>query len=582
VDTDNDGGTTDEGPEPEASTGFSRRKFIAGTAAAGAALGLGGTQALAGGAAPKAPATPKTGPDREFEGLVLTKGKIHTFDGSNRVVEEVLMANGRFLEVGNKVDRHPKYKVVNLKGKTVIPGLIEGHVHVVSLANRPGHHVVIEQATNIAGIQELLAARRPSVPAGEFITAMGGWSTNFFAERRLPTLAELDAAVSDRPVFVYQGGGGPAVTNSLGKAFFESVSDAQAGPVVVSPEGFIATGNPNQANRALYHLRVRQTFEDKKRSVLDAMRYSASVGLTAHLDQVLPPATTPLSPTQGLPNLDHFRMYDAWLAVHREGKTFVRLQMNFLHNQNDINLPELTERLKNSFQLFGDDMFMTGGIGEWGAPVPASETAPSFAAWSKAQDLIAAARWRNENAASSLGALTQVVNAYEAMDATYGIKDLRWRVQHGDTATPELLARLKALGGGISMSGHRWTGTAGAAYRLIVDSGIPHALHQDGVHIAPLNPWFAIYYATTGLNFAGVQTNPGQSITRVEALRAFTRGAAWYMSREDDLGSLEVGKLGDLVVLDRDYLTATDADMRRTRPVLTVVGGNVVYDANVL
>jgi predicted amidohydrolase YtcJ len=225
---------------------------------------------------------------------------------------------------------------------------------------------------------------------------------------------------------------------------------------------------------------------------------------------------------------------------------------------------------------------MTGGIGEWGAPVPASPTAASFAAWTKAQDMIAAARWRNENAAGSLGALTEVVNAYEAMDAKYGIKDLRWRVQHGDAATPELLARLKAVGGGVSMSGHRWTGTGTAPYRLIVDSGIPHALHQDGVHIAPLNPWFAIYFATTGINFAGAQTNPGQSITRVEALRAFTRGAAWYMSREDDLGSIEVGKLGDLVVLDRDYLTVSDAAMRLTRPLLTVVGGKVVYDAGVL
>ncbi len=162
----------------------------------------------------------------------------------------------------------------------MVPGLIEGHVHFVSLCNRPGHHVVIENATNIADIQELLAARRPSVPAGEFITGMGGWHTNFFAERRLPNLTELDDAVPDRPVFLYQGGGGPSVTNSLGKAFFESVSDPLAGPVTVGADGSIATGNPNQSNRALYHLRVRQTFEDKRRSTLDAMAYSASVGLT--------------------------------------------------------------------------------------------------------------------------------------------------------------------------------------------------------------------------------------------------------------------------------------------------------------
>jgi predicted amidohydrolase YtcJ len=556
--------------------GVSRKKFLAGTAAAGAALSVGGTGALA---ARKAPATPKNNPNRPTEALVFTKGKIHTVDATNRIVDEVRIEDGRIVDVGNHVDRN-KARVINLKGRTVIPGLIESHIHFVSLGNRPGHHVVIERATNIAEVQELLAARRPSVPAGEFITAMGGWRFNMFAENRMPTLAELDAAVPDRPVYLHMTGSGPGATNSLGKAFFESASDALAGPVAVGADGSIASGSAS--NTALYHLRARQTAADKERSAADAMAYSVSTGLTGILDQVLPPSPGPINPGQSLSGLDHYRMYDPFLAVHRRGEMPLRLQTNFLHNQNDINLPELTERLKNQFQLFGDDWFMTGGIGEWGAPVPASPTAASFAAWTKAQDMIAAARWRNENAAGSLGALTEVVNAYEAMDAKYGIKDLRWRVQHGDAATPELLARLKAVGGGVSMSGHRWTGTGTAPYRLIVDSGIPHALHQDGVHIAPLNPWFAIYFATTGINFAGAQTNPGQSITRVEALRAFTLGAAWYMSREDDLGSIEVGKLGDLVVLDRDYLTSSDADMRRTRPLLTVVGGKVVYDAGVL
>ena len=565
-----------EQEEHDKGTGLSRKSFIAGTVAAGAALGLGGTQALA------RPATPKSqanNPNREFEGLVLRKGKILTMDGSGRVVDEVLIKDGRFVEVGNHVSPH-KAKVINLKGRTVIPGLIETHIHFVSLGNRPGHHVVIERATNIAEIQELLAARRPSVPAGEFITGMGGWRTNMFAEQRLPTLAELDDAVPDRPVFLLMTGSGPSATNSLGKAFFETVTSPLAGPVAVGADGSIASGSAS--NTALYHLRVRQTAADKERSAHDSMAYSVSTGLTSILDQVLPPSPGPINPGQSLSGLDHFRMYDGYLAIHRRNEMLLRLQTNFLHNQNDINLPELKERLKNQFQLFGDDMFRTGGIGEWGAPVPASPTAASFAAWTEAQRLIAQAGWRNENAASSLGALETVTAGYEAVDAEFGIKDLRWRVQHGDAATPALLARLKALGSGISMSGHRWTGTGSANYRTIVDSGIPYAFHQDGVHIAPLNPWFALYYATTGLNFAGQQTNPGQSLTRLEALHGMTRGAAWYMSMEDRLGSIEVGKLGDLVVLDRDYLTVSDADMRLTKPVLTVVGGNIVYDAGVL
>jgi hypothetical protein len=100
----------------------------------------------------------------------------------------------------------------------------------------------------------------------------------------------------------------------------------------------------SQSTRALYHLRVRQTFEDKRRSALDAMAHSARVGVTANLDQVLFPSPGPLHPGQFLSNLDHYRMYDGWLSLHREGRAFVRLQTNFLHNQNDIELPELRER----------------------------------------------------------------------------------------------------------------------------------------------------------------------------------------------------------------------------------------------
>jgi predicted amidohydrolase YtcJ len=102
------------------------------------------------------------------------------------------------------------------------------------------------------------------------------------------------------------------------------------------------------------------------------------------------------------------------------------------------------------------------------------------------------------------------------------------------------------------------------------------------VHIAPHNPWFALHYATTGLNLAGEQINPGQQITRLQALRAYTRENAWFLNREKDLGSIEIGKLGDLVVLDRDYFNVSAAEMRQTRPILTVVGGKVVHNSGEL
>ncbi len=589
--------------------GRSRRNLLKAGAAAGVAAVTGTAPGLA------ATTGRHHGDDRHeaAEELVFVNGRIHTMDDRNRVVSSVSIRNGRFVAVGRRVDPGGGAKVVDLRGKTVVPGLIESHTHFVSLANRPGYHVAQwELASNIAEVLAMLAARRPGVPEGQFITAMGAGTPRMFAELRLPTLAELDAAVPDRPVFLYQGGGGPARTNTLGKAFFESATGPLAGPVVVGADGSIVNipGDANHANRALYHLRIRQTFEDKKRSALDAMAFSARVGITTNLDQTLvavatgtlDPATLDPQPTHALFNLNHFRMYDAWLALHAEGKALVRLQMNFLHNQGfidalgglDKQLPELRERLKNQFQFFGDDMLRTGAIGEWAAPFALPTNANGYAVWLEAQRLCAQARWRNENSQAGSPTSTvnieQVVATYEAMDAEFGIKDLRWGLQHVDHATPGQLQRLKALNCGVSMSGFRWLNgvpradglPVGPLFPQIIASGIPAGLHEDGVHIAPHNPWFALHYATTGLNVLGQQINPGQQISRQQALYAYTRGNAWYLNRENDLGSIEPGKLADLVVLDKDYFSVSAAQMRRIRPILTVVDGKIVHDAGVL
>ncbi len=558
--------------------GITRRDLLKAGAVAGAAGVVAGPAGVAA-AVVQEPAPPGM-PD-----VILTRGKIHTFDAGNSIVSSVAIKDGKFVAIGRDGRGGPQSRVIDLRGRTVVPGLIEGHIHVVSLANRPGYHVLIEDAPDIAGIQEILASRRPGVPEGEFITSMGGWHTNMFAERRLPTLAELDAAVPDRPVMLYSGGGsGPAVVNSLGKAYFDAIDAGDlphpdAGKVNAGADGLIASGLPGRT--ALYILRSEQTFEDKKRSTRDAMAESARLGLTALLDQVLPPAPGPINPGQSLSGLDHFRMYDSWLAVHADGDTTVRLQMNFLHNQNDVNLPELKERLKNQFPLFGDDMLRTGAIGEWGAPGDGSG-----AAWTEAQRVIAQARWRNTNRTFTLAGLENITAGYEAVDAEFGIRDLRWTVHHINVANEGLLERLKAMNVGVQTGSWRYTsGTAannGSPFRMVVDNGIQAGIHMDGVHIAPMSPWPSIYYACTGVNALGVLINDGQQITRQEAMRLYTKENAWHLNMEDRLGTIEPGRLADLVVLDKDYTTCSDEELLRMKPVMTIVDGKVVHDTGVL
>ena len=529
-------------------------------------------------------------PPQVDQTLALVNGNIHTMDG-NTVARAVTIRNRRFITVGDSVPRGiPNVRTIDLAGRTVVPGLIEPHVHIVSLANRPGYHTILENTNSIREIQEALSARREGVPNGQWITSMGGWHPNQWSERRRPTLRELDEAVSDRPVLLYERFTGPAVTNSLGKKLFDAMDAAapvhpDIKPVAVAADGTIAAagfagGGP--AASALFHLRRTQTAEDKLRSTTEAMAYSTAVGLTAHLDQVLFPTPGPLHPNQILSNLDHYRMYDSWQALHRDGKATVRLQMNFLHNQNDPALPELKERLRNQFQFFGDDMLMTGSIGEWAAPLGAG------AAWREAQRLVAQAGWRNENSVQDIKGLQQVVDAYEAVNKEFPIKDLRWVVHHVPAVTPELLSRLRALGCGVQMAAFRWVTSTdpkivvGAPFRTIVDHGIQTGIHGDGVHIAPLNPWLHIYFAVTGVNSFGAKVNGDQQITRQEALRIFTRDNSWFLRMEDKIGTIAPGKLADLTVLNRDYFTVPEADIKQIRAVLTVVNGRIVHDTGIV
>jgi predicted amidohydrolase YtcJ len=550
-------------------------------------MGAAGAAAVGGVACTPSAQTPAV-PD---SAIVLVNGRIHTVDGQGTVADSVVIRNGVFAAVGNgPLPAGPGARVIDLGGRTVVPGLVEPHIHSVSLANRPGYHTILENTTSIRQVQEALAARRADVPEGQWITSMGGWHPNQWAEHRHPTLAELDEAVPDRPVFLYERFTGPCAVNSLAKQFFDAADAADPVhpdllKVNVAEDGAIgaagfAGGGPSAS--ALYYLRRMQTFADRKRGALDAMNYSASVGLTAHLDQVLFPTPGPLHPAQILSNLDQYRMYDPWIELHRERRAIIRLQMNFLQNQNDPQLPELKERLRNQFQFFGDDMLQTGSIGEWAAPLG------SGAVWLEAQRLVAEARWRNENSVQNLAGLTQVVDAYERMNEQYGISDLRWVVHHVPEVTGELLSRLQAMGCGVQMAGYRWVTSsdpnqvAGPPFRTIVDHGIQVGLHGDGVHIAPLNPWPHIYYATTGVNSFGDPVNPGQQLTRAEALSLFTRSNSWFLRMEDRIGSIEPGKLADLVVLDRDYFTVPDVEIKEIRSVLTIVAGRVVHDAGAL
>lgn len=510
--------------------------------------------------------------------LILKNGQVHTMDTDDRVASVVAIQSGHIIYVGESEDDalanfNDVPTTLDLQGRVAVPGLIDCHNHIVLLGNRPGYHTPLENAYSITDVQDTYRSRASTVPTGSFITTIGGFHPNQFNETRLPTLAELDDALPDHPVFVSYGFAGAAATNSRGKAFFESLDQ----PPAVGDDGAIAFGDEN--GKALLALRQQLTFEDRKRGARDAMAYAAAMGVTTHLDQGAFPATG--TSGDGAANEDLYAMHLPWLSVYDDDEDgLVRLRINFLHMDDSLEVPTVQQRLLNSFKFFGGDMVRTGGIGEFATADYAG--GPVF---EEAARRIAEAGWRLE-VHSLTGADYQTqIQALEAVDAEQSIADLRWVIAHVPLITPEYLGRLKKLGGGVNLSGWQYlAGTgpqAGPPFRDILASGIPAGMGGDGMQIAPLNPWVHAYYATTGRNALGEVINPGQQISREEALRLYTSANQWFLGGPDEhlLGSIEVGRLGDVVVLSDNYFEVADEELRRIRSILTVVGGEVVYDS---
>ena len=585
--------------------GFTRRRFIQGAAAAAAASG----SMLSSAARKEEDAEEKharRAPSDDAPDTVFVNGKIHTMDDENTVVSAVSIRDGRFAEVGNPArGRHgPDTKVIDLRGRTVVPGIIDNHNHIVLMGNRPGFHTPLENTYSISDVQAIYAARAAGLKSRDaWITTIGGFHFNHIygnpsdpLSGRFPTLLELDAVVPNNPAFMMISFTGPGQANSAGASIL------RANGVNVGADGSVAGGFPiSECSKALLFL--RQTLlnpAERRRSVIDAMNHALLVGVTTHLDQGAFQATN--TATDGAAHEDNFTMHIPFLQIYDQGKGTIRLRINFLHMEADQNTPELVQRLKNAFPFIGNEWVKTGGIGEFIAQ-GVNDASP----FKEAAKKVARAGWRAEvhslgrrnTPASAPADFEFEIQGFEAANAeVHGIvRDRRWVIAHVPGVTQEWIDRLQAIGGNLSLTGWQYLAGnptastvapyAGPPFRMIVDSsnrpdGIHAGMSSDGMQIAPMNPWIHMYYATTGLNARGVLINGGQQVSRQEVLSLYTRQNGWFLREEDELGTIEPGKLADLVVLNSDYFAVPNEDLKKIRSVLTVVGGNVVYDGGVL
>ena len=496
---------------------------------------------------------------------MLTNGTILTVDAADRTVSTVRIRDGRFLTVGQQVARdEPCVQFVDLGGRTAIPGLIDGHTHFVRTAQAPGPFIEgLEAAGSIAELQAALAAAAKKAETGEWVVAIGGFTPRQFAEKRLPTRDELTAAVADHPVYMQIGYSTRGIVNDEGRRVLAAASIATSDAGDVAPDG-----------EGLTYI-LRSTSEARmQRRFHDYTAYALSLGLTTVVDHACCDFLGAHLVPDERPNL-HIAE-----ALWRAGELPIRLRIQYDHrdirDQSDIH--SATARIANTTVGLGDDRYKVVRFGEQVIQAGASDD-EVYQVYQRLAD----AGWPLSQHTIREDEIERYIKIMERVAAKIPLADLRWSLEHVFEITPQQIARLKAIGVGVRVQDHDYirnqysSWKAGPPFRTLLSSGIKMGAGTDSGVVGALNPWLALYYMVTGKDAGGDVIIPNEQISRKDALRLYTADNAWYNFEEDRLGSIEPGKLADLVVLDRPYLSIPDDEIKLMRPVLTIIGGRVVH-----
>ncbi len=493
---------------------------------------------------------------------IVTNGKILTVDAKFDTVQALAIADGRILATGTgaamKRYRGPKTQVIDVHGATVIPGLIDNHFHFTRAVDTWHQQARFEGVSTRREALRILADKAAHLKPGDWIMVQGGWTPRQFADAPGGfTLAELDGVAPANPLFV-QEGYATVYANSLAlRAVGLDPRDGAKRPAT----GLVSFQPPY----ALYDAMPKPSPEQRARNLDDYMHELNSVGLTGvyslgFSQSLVDRAARGPLPVRLWQTLPVFAGDPA--GADKAAATILSSKPNQFDGQQGIfGLAEVL------YQPFFD-------------LAPRKDPWPAAIMDQYARLAIAAARagWSVHEHVINNSAVTDLLDTLETVNKAQPIAGLRWQLDHVYDISPANIARAKALGMGLGVHGAAMQAGARMPLRKIADSGIVFGLGTDATIVSHYNPFVTLGWAVSGLDVGGNKVLD-ETLTRQEALIAHTRSNAYQFFQEKKLGSLEPGKLADLVVLDRDYMTVPAAQIRLIRPTMTMVGGRVVYSA---
>ncbi|WP_210713471.1 amidohydrolase [Pseudomonas sp. MWU349] len=530
--------------------------------------------------------------------LILFNGRLHTVDRDKPRASAVAIKDGRFIAVGNDAQamalRGAGTQVVDLMGRTVIPGLNDSHLHLIRGGLNYNLELRWEGVPSLADALRLLKEQALRTPAPQWVRVVGGWNEFQFAEKRMPTLEELNQAAPDTPVFVLHlydrallnraalrvVGYDRNTPNPPGGEIVRDGNGNPTGMLIARPNAMILYATLAKGPKLPLEYQVNSTRQ--------FMRELNRLGVTSAIDA-----------GGGFQNYpDDYQVINQLAA---QQQLTVRIAYNLFTQKPKEELADFKHWTSSVTYGQGDDFLRHNGAGEMLVFSAADfedflEPRPDLPQ-SMEQELepvvrhLVEQRWPFRLHATYDESISRMLDVFEKVDRDIPFNGLPWFFDHAETISPKNIERVRALGGGIAIQdrmafqGEYFVERYGAKaaemtppIQRMLAEGVPVGAGTDATRVSSYNPWTSLYWMVSGRTVGGLELYP-QGLSRDTALELYTHGSAWFSSEQGKKGQIKVGQLADLVALSADYFSVEEEAIKWIESLLTVVGGKVVHAA---
>lgn len=530
--------------------------------------------------------------------LIVHNARIATLDPRRPSASALAVANGAIVAIGDEAEvmrsAGPDTRRIDAGGRRLIPGLNDSHTHLIRGGLNYNLELRWDGVRSLADAMAMLKAQVAITPPPQWLRVVGGFSEHQFAEKRLPTLDELNAAAPDTPVFILH----LYDRALLNRAALRAVGYTRATPD--PPGGRIerdGDGNPTglllaKPNALILYATLAQgpklPPEYQLNSTRQFMRELNRLGITSVIDA-----------GGGFQNYpDDYAIIE---KLHADGELTVRIAYNLFTQNKGGERADFERWTAMLAPGQGDAMLRHNGAGEMLVFSAADfedfrEPRPELPATLAGElesvvRLLAHKRWPFRIHATYDESITRILDVYERVNRELPFDGLHWLIDHAETISPRNIERVRALGGGIAIQ-HRMAyqgeyfaeryGSEALRHtppvRRMLDLGVPVGAGTDATRVASYNPWVALSWLVTGRTVGGLPMyGDDNRLERDEALRLWTHGSAWFSNEQDRKGVLAVGRYADFALLSADYFMVDEASIADIDSVLTVVGGRIVH-----